>query len=156
MQDEESKYQKFKAGWWSWWIWNFQWTLISFLAGCRYKVSCQEQKSDLSSHLSSWHQTWSQWHPSTRCERHILFPKQLNQAVHDADSDERAGLKSPCCHVVHLTKLHVVWSSLIKCNQVWSSVRMMSRLFRTKWANQLFHFLEAEPGHISQARNLEL
>ena len=43
------------------------------------------------------------------------FSKTIESGFHDADSDERAGLKSPCCHVVHLTKLHVVWSSLIKC-----------------------------------------
>ena len=44
------------------------------------------------------------------------FSKTIESGYHDADSDERAGLKSPCCHVEHLKNGdHKVACCLIKC-----------------------------------------
>ena len=44
------------------------------------------------------------------------FSKTIESGYHDVDSDERAGLKSPCCHVEHLKNGdHKVACCLIKC-----------------------------------------
>ena len=51
------------------------------------------------------------------------FSKTIESGYHDADSDERAGLKSPCCHVVHLKNGdHKVACCLIKSDQMQSSL----------------------------------
>lgn len=51
------------------------------------------------------------------------FSKTIESGYHDADSDERAGLKSPCCHVEHLKNGdHKVACCLIKSDRVQSSL----------------------------------
>ena len=49
------------------------------------------------------------------------FSKTIESGYHDVDDDERARLKSPCCHVEHLKNGdHKVACCLIKSDQVYA------------------------------------